>query len=78
MLLDDAYEINRNPVAYRMRVNYAEAEPLYPDFLTPRDLASFVGRAKQAPAGQTDAAHRRARYARFLDETNGPVFERDA
>ena len=52
--LDDQYEINRDPVAYRMRVNYAEAEPLYPDFLTPRDLAGFVGRAKQAPPGQLD------------------------
>ncbi|MBC3784580.1 ABC transporter ATP-binding protein [Spirosoma utsteinense] len=52
--LDDRYEISRDPVAYRMRVNYAEAEPLYPDFLTARDLAGFVGRAKLAPAGQVD------------------------
>ncbi len=50
--LDNQYEISRDPVAYRLRVNYAEAEPLYPDFLTARDLAGFVGRAKQAPAGQ--------------------------
>lgn len=53
--LDDRYEINRDPVAYRMRVNYAEAEPLYPHFLTARDLAGFVGRAKGAPAGQVEA-----------------------
>jgi ABC-2 type transport system ATP-binding protein len=53
--LADQYEISRDPVAYRLRVNYAEAEPLYPDFLTARDLAGFVGRAKQAPAGQIDA-----------------------
>jgi ABC-2 type transport system ATP-binding protein len=53
--LDGQYEINRDPVAYRMRVNYAEAEPLYPNFLTARDLTGFVGRAKQAPAGQVDA-----------------------
>ena len=54
ILLDEVYEVNRDPVAYRMRVNYAEAEPLYPAFLTPRDLANFVGQAKQAPAGQID------------------------
>ena len=53
--LDGQYEISRDPVAYRMRVNYAEAEPLYPNFLTARDLAGFVGRAKRAPAGQVDA-----------------------
>ena len=55
VVLDKQYEVNRDPVGYRMRVNYAEAEPLYPDFLTPRDLAGFVGRAKRSPAGQTDA-----------------------
>lgn len=52
--LRQTYEINRDPVAYRMRVNYAEAEPLYPTFLTPRDLTGFVGKAKQAPTGQVD------------------------
>ena len=54
IVLAGQYEINRNPVAYRMRVNYAEAEPVYPAFLTARDLAGFVGKAKQAPAGQAN------------------------
>ncbi len=52
ILLEGQFEINRDPVAYRFRVNYAEAEPLYPSFLTARDLAGFVGKAKQAPVGQ--------------------------
>ena len=52
--LDQQYEVTKTPVAYRMRVNYAEAEPLYPDFLSARDLARFVGKAKQAPSGQTE------------------------
>lgn len=54
VLLDNRYEINRDPVAYRMRVNYAEAEPVYPTFLTARDLTTFIGKVKQAPAGQVD------------------------
>lgn len=54
ILLNDQHEINRDPVAYRMRVNYAEAEPLYPSFLTPRDLVGFVGKAKQTAAEQVD------------------------
>lgn len=54
ILLGDQYEINRDPVAYRMRVSYAEAEPVYPTFLTARDLVGFVGKAKQAPAGQAN------------------------
>lgn len=55
IVLAGKYEISRDPVAYRMRVNYAEAEPLYPTFLTARDLVTFVGKAKQSPAGQIDA-----------------------
>ncbi len=55
ILLDGQYEISRHPVAYRLRVNYAEAEPLYPSFLTARDLAGFVGKAKKSPPGQVDA-----------------------
>lgn len=55
ILLDGQYDINRDPVAYRLRVNYAEAEPLYPPFLTARDLTGFVGKTKRAPAGQVTA-----------------------
>ncbi|GAB2539142.1 ABC transporter ATP-binding protein [Spirosoma aerophilum] len=53
--LEGKFDITRDPVAYRMRVNYAEAEPVYPTFLTARDLAGFVGKAKKAPAGQIEA-----------------------
>ncbi len=50
--LNNQYEINRQPVPYRMRVNYAEAEPLYPDFLSARDIIQFVGKAKQSQPQQ--------------------------
>lgn len=55
ILLDNHYEISRDPVAYRLRVNYAEAEPQYPGFLSPRDLTYFVGKTKRAPDGQIDS-----------------------
>lgn len=67
----DRYEISRDPVAYRMRVNYAEAEPLYPDFLTARDLAGFVGRAKQAPSGQVDALAETLGVTEFWTQPTG-------
>ncbi|MFN8352822.1 MAG: ABC transporter ATP-binding protein [Spirosomataceae bacterium] len=54
ILLDDTYEINTQPVAYRLRINYGEAEPLYPDFLTAHDLIQFVGKAKQASTQQIE------------------------
>lgn len=71
ILLENQYEINRDPVAYRMRVNYAEAEPLYPDFLTARDLAGFVGRAKQAPAGQVEALAESLGVSAFWTQPTG-------
>lgn len=50
--LNEQYEINRHPVPYRLRVNYAEAEPLFPDFLSAYDIIQFVAKAKQAPRTQ--------------------------
>jgi ABC-2 type transport system ATP-binding protein len=43
--LDDI-DMNRQPVAYRLRVNFSEAEPLYPSFVTPKDLIRFCGKIK--------------------------------
>ena len=44
----------QHAVAYRTRVNYAEAEPLFPPLLTAHEIISWVADAKQAPAGQAD------------------------
>lgn len=44
----NACHIRKNPVAYRMQVNFGEAEPLCPGFLTASDLLHFVGNAKKA------------------------------
>jgi ABC-2 type transport system ATP-binding protein len=40
------------PTGYRYQVNFAEAEPLYPAFLTARDLMQFVGHTKKASEEQ--------------------------
>lgn len=71
ILLENQYEINRDPVAYRFRVNYAEAEPLYPAFLTPRDLVGFVGQAKKAPPGQVDTLLETLGVDKFWTQTTG-------
>jgi ABC-2 type transport system ATP-binding protein len=36
------------PVAFRKQINFAEAEPIYPDFLTAKDMIRFVGKTKDA------------------------------
>lgn len=39
-------------VKYRKHVNYAESEPIYPEFFTANDLIEFVGKAKGSPREQ--------------------------
>ncbi len=52
--LDGKYDLKKDPVEYRLRLNLGEAEPLYPSFLTPADLITFVAEAQKAPGGQSD------------------------
>ena len=54
IILDQKYNLKSQPVDYRLKLNLGEAEPLYPSFLTPGDLISFVAEAKQSPAGQDE------------------------
>src|SRR5215469_3936982 len=44
--------LRSEPVAYRRLVGWAEAEPLYPDFLTGSDLLAFYSGILRPPAGQ--------------------------
>ncbi|MBO0939765.1 ABC transporter ATP-binding protein [Fibrella sp. HMF5335] len=44
----------RDAVAYRLRINYAEAEPTFPPLLTAHEIIRWVADAKQAPARQAD------------------------
>lgn len=42
------------PQVYRMLINFGEAEPVFPDFLTAKDLISFVAVTKKAAATQQE------------------------
>ncbi|WP_197031989.1 ABC transporter ATP-binding protein [Hymenobacter swuensis] len=46
--------IKKNPTAYRSAVNFAEAEPVFPDFLTGTELIQLFKSAKNAPARQEE------------------------
>lgn len=50
----DGVSLKRNPVAYRRKISYCEAEPVYPEFTTLNDLMHFTGKAKKAPAGRAE------------------------
>jgi len=46
--------LKKGPVAYRRLVSYAEADPLYPAFITGSDLVSFYQNIRKAPGPQVD------------------------
>lgn len=48
VILNEATNLKSHPVAFRKLVNYGEAEPLYPGFLTANDLIQFVAKTKKA------------------------------
>ena len=52
ILLDNNISIKKQPVAYRKLVNFAEAEPIFPEFLTGKEMIELFAQAKDAPAGQ--------------------------
>ena len=52
--LDRGNSIKKQPVAYRKRVNFSEAEPVFPEFLTGKDLINLFTKAKDAPKKQED------------------------
>jgi ABC-2 type transport system ATP-binding protein len=54
ILFDDGVHIHNNPIQYRTRVNYSEAEPLYPGFLTAKDLIRFIGKIKNESVKRQD------------------------
>ena len=49
-----AISLRRQPVDYRRSVSWADAEPLYPDFLKGRDLVAFYREVRRASAQQVD------------------------
>ncbi|MEM0942156.1 MAG: ATP-binding cassette domain-containing protein [Bacteroidota bacterium] len=52
VILDEKFSIKRNPIKFRRLVNFAEAEPIFPDFVTGQDLVKLFVSAKSAPSHQ--------------------------
>ncbi len=50
----DGINLHDEPVSYRSLVNFAEAEPLYPDFITGHELICFYQEIRKAAPVQVD------------------------
>ncbi|PZX52133.1 ABC-2 type transport system ATP-binding protein [Algoriphagus ratkowskyi] len=47
--------LKKEPIAFRKLVNYSEAEPLFPEFLTMDELIAFVAKTKKADISQINS-----------------------
>ena len=54
ILFEDGTSLRKNPIDYRKRISYSEAEPLYPGFLTAKDIIRFTAKVKGVSSAQQE------------------------
>ena len=57
--------LRKSPLAYRMKIGYAEAEPVFPQFLNADDIIRVVAAAKNSEKLQIDALKERFGVSKF-------------
>jgi len=67
IILSDTVDLRQQPREFRRRVNFSEAEPLFPGFLTSKDLIRFVGAARGATISQQDEVVSRLGAKHFFE-----------
>jgi ABC-2 type transport system ATP-binding protein len=70
IVVDDLYSIKKQRLQFIRRINYAEAEPLYPPFLRGKDLVTLYCKTKQ---GSTDEAAEMLRHLHVFDAYERPL-----
>jgi ABC-2 type transport system ATP-binding protein len=63
--------VKKQAVAYRRLVNFAEAEPVFPEFLTGRELIHLFRTAKNGPINQEDFYLESLQMAAYVHEPVG-------
>lgn len=63
----DQVDLRQHPVEFRRRVNFSEAEPLFPGFLTSKDLIRFIGSARGADESQQNNIAKKFGVTSYID-----------
>jgi ABC-2 type transport system ATP-binding protein len=67
----DGTSLRNDPVSYRSLVNFAEAEPLYPDFITGHELVTFYQEIRKSATVQIDMLINLFKMHHFLKSSIG-------
>lgn len=66
MMLNQTVSIKEQPVAFRRQVNFCEAEPTFPEFLTGYELINLFASAQKATTTQKDMLIESMKINQFL------------
>ena len=67
----DGCQLGAEPVAYRRKISWADAEPLYPPFLKGRELVDFYQEVRGASRAQVDSLTELFEVRSWLDAPVG-------
>jgi ABC-2 type transport system ATP-binding protein len=71
VLLDGNIGIKKDAINYRRLVSFAEAEPLFPEFLTGREMINLFAKARGAAAGQEEQYIESMQMQSYVDRPIG-------
>ncbi|NCD71904.1 ABC transporter ATP-binding protein [Mucilaginibacter agri] len=71
VLLDGNISVKKDAVNYRRLVSFAEAEPLFPEFLTGREMINLFAKARGAEAGQEELYIESMQMQHYVDRPIG-------
>ncbi len=63
--------LKKDPIQFRSKISYAEAEPQYPLFITGRELLNFYQEVRNAKQNETDGLASLFEMTSFLDQKIG-------
>lgn len=64
-------DLKNQPDSYKLKVNYSQSEPAFPEFLTANDLIDFFVTLKKAEPGQAQTLKETLGVSKYADTATG-------
>ncbi|MFP5080069.1 ATP-binding cassette domain-containing protein [Pedobacter sp. JCM 36344] len=71
VLLNEKFSLKKDAIAYRTRVNFAPAEPIYPEFLTGYEMVKMFASAKSSHSNQAEKYISEMMMGSYIDDELG-------
>jgi ABC-2 type transport system ATP-binding protein len=64
-------DLKKQPNLYKLKVNYSQSEPLFPEFLTGNEMINFFAKLKKAPSDQVEMLIKKLSVDVYADQACG-------